>query len=114
MKVIFKIEEYLPDTEQIVMRICGLRSHKKIDEYRTYAIDISDLDKNDTEFFIDDLIFKVKHLIKQQDDQEPILDENIPIEIHGELDFQNLIGKVIDGKLYERGTRILKMRRVNL
>jgi len=60
------------------------------------------------------LIFKVKHLIKQQDDQEPILDENIPIEIHGELDFQNLIGKVIDGKLYERGTRILKMRRVNL
>ena len=33
IKAIIKIEEYLPDTQQIVMRICRLHSLKKIDEY---------------------------------------------------------------------------------
>ena len=42
MKVIIKIEQYLPDTEQITFRICGLHSHKTINDYRDYAIEISD------------------------------------------------------------------------
>ena len=114
MKVIIKIEEYLPDTEQIVMRICSLHSHKTIDEHRTYAIGTSDLDMTDVECFIDCLIYKVKHLLQEQEENEPILDDNTPIEINGELDIHNLIGKVIYGKIYDRGTRLLKMRRVNL
>ena len=114
MKVIIKIEQYLPDTEQITFRICGLRSHKIINDYRDYAIEISDLDMTDTESFIDSLVFKVKHLLEQQDENEPILDENIPIEIGGELDIQNLLGKNIEGKIWYRGTRLLKMRRIEL
>ena len=114
MKVIIKIEENLPDTEQIVMRICSLHSHKTIDEHRTYAIGTSDLDMTDVECFIDCLIYKVKHLLQEQEENEPILDDNTPIEINGELDIHNLIGKVIYGKIYDRGTRLLKMRRVNL
>ena len=47
MKVIIKIEDYLPNTQQIIMRICGLHSHKRIDDYRNYAIDIFDLDMTD-------------------------------------------------------------------
>ena len=114
MKVITKIIEYLPDTQQIVIRICRLHSHKNIDEHRTFAIEISDLDMIDTESFIDSLIFKVKHLLQEQEENEPILDDNTPIEINGELDIHNLIGKVIYGKIYDRGTRLLKMRRIEL
>ena len=47
MKVITKIVEYLPDTQQIVIKICRLHSHKIIDEHRTFAIEISDLDMLD-------------------------------------------------------------------
>ena len=79
MKVIVKIEQYLPDTEQITFRICGLHSHKKINDYRDYAIEISDLDMTNTESFIDSLVFKVKHLLEQQDENEPILDENLSL-----------------------------------
>ena len=114
MKVIIKIEENLPDTEQIVMRICSLHSHKTIDENITYAIGTSDLDMTDVECFIDSLIFKVKHLLQQQEENEPILDKNIPIEIDGELDIQSLVGKIIKGKINHRGSRLLKMRRVEL
>ena len=114
MNVIVKIEEYLPDTQQIIMRICALHTHKIIDEYRTYAIEISDLNMLDHESFMDSLINKVKHLIQQQDENEPILDDNIPFEIDGELDIQNLVGKVIGGKIYNGKSRLLKMRRVEL
>ena len=114
MRVIFKIEEYLPDTEQIVIRICNLHSHKTIDEYRTYAIGTSDLDMTDVECFVDCLIYKVKHLLQEQEENEPILDRNTPIEISGELDIQSLVGKIIKGKINHRGSRLLKMRRVEL
>ena len=114
MKVITKIVEYLPDTQQIVIKICRLHSHKTIDEHRTFAIEISDLDMIDTESFIDSLIFKVKHLLQEQEENEPILDDNIPFEIDGELDIQNLVGKVIGGKIYNGKSRLLKMRRVEL
>ena len=114
MKVIIKIEQYFPDTEQITFKICGLHSHKIINDYRDYAIEISDLDMTDTESFIDSLVFKVKHLLQEQDENEPVLDENIPIEIDDELDIQNLLGKNIEGKIWHRGTRLLKMRRIEL
>ena len=114
MKVIIKIEEYLPDTQQIVMRICGLHSHKTIDEHRTYAIEISDLDMTDVECFLDCLIFKLKHLLQEQEENEPILDKNTPIEIDGKLDIQSLVGKIIKGKINHRGSRLLKVRRVEL
>ena len=114
MKVIVKIEEYLPDTQQIVIKICRLHSHKTIDDHRTFAIEIYDLDMTDNESFIDSLVFKVKHLLQEQEENEPILDENTPIEIGGELDIGNLLGKNIEGKIWYRGTRLLKMRRVEL
>lgn len=114
MNVIIKIDEYLPDTQQIVMRICRLHSLKKIDEYMKYAIDICDLDLSDTDSFVDSLILKTKHLIQNQDESEPILDENLPIKVDGELDIQNLVGKNIEGKVWDRGTRSLKMRRIEL
>ena len=114
MKVIVKIEEYLPDTEQIVIRICSLHSHKTIDEHRTNAIVTSDLDMTDIECFIDCLIFKVKHLLQEQEENEPILDKNTPIEIDGKLDIQSLVGKIIKGKINHRGSRLLKVRRVEL
>ena len=111
---VYKFIDYLTDTHLIVIKICRLHSHKTIDEHRTFAIEISDLDMLDNESFIDTLIHKVKHLIQEQDENQPILDDNIPIEIDGELDIQNLVGKVIEGKIYHRETRLLKMRRVKL
>ena len=67
-----------------------------------------------SEMCIRDRIYKVKHLIQEQDENQPVLDDNTPIEIDGELDIQNLVGKVIEGKIYHRETRLLKMRRVKL
>ena len=114
MKVIIKIDEYLENENYIVFRIARLNSHKKINEHRTFSVDCSDLDTTDTESFIDSLIFKYKHLIQEQDENQELLKENIPVDVDEELDLKGIVGKVIEGRAFDRSTRMLKMKRIIL
>ena len=114
MKVIIKIDEYLEDENYIIFRIARLNSHKKIDDHRTFSVDCSDLDTTDTETFIDSLIIKYKHLIQEQDENQELLKENIPVKVDEELDLKSIVGKVIEGRASDRSTRMLKMRRILL
>ena len=114
MKVIIKIDEYLENENYIVFRIARLNSHKKINEHRTFSVDCSDLDTTDTESFIDSLIFKYKHLIQEQDENQELLKENIPVDVDEELDLKSIVGKVIEGRAFDRSTRMLKMKRILL
>ena len=44
MKAIFKIEEYLPETNQIVVRFARLHAPKLIENYTKVAVDCNKLD----------------------------------------------------------------------
>ena len=68
----------------------------------------------DTETFIESLANKVsQNRIDTQDEKQGILESNEPVEITGELDFEKLIGVVVQGRV-SNGTRLLKMRKVDL
>ena len=41
MKVIFKIEEYLPERNSIILKTCRLHSHKSIDDYFSVIVDLN-------------------------------------------------------------------------
>ena len=70
----------------------------------------------DCETFIESLINKVSSdRIDSQDENEGILDSNIPIEITGELDFHEIVEKVVvQGRLSNKINRRFKMRRIEL
>ena len=115
MKVIIKILEYLSERDAVVFRTCRLNSHKPIDEYPEKGVDCFDLSKTDTEDFIQSLVHKISvHLIDEQDENEGVLDENIPIKPTGELDFEKIIGKVFKVRHTNRIINHLKMRRIEL
>ena len=115
MRVIIKILEYLPERDGVVFRSCRLNSHKPIDEYPEKVVDCHDLNKNDAEDFIQSLVDKVSEdRINEQDEDEGILDENIPIQPTGELDFDNIIGKIFQARPTTRKSRPLKVRRIEL
>ena len=114
MKVILKIQKYYPDDKTIEVKLCRLHSHKPIDEYSAKAVGLDKLDLEDYSSFVDSLCRVTDHRINVQDENELILKENIPIKVDGELDIHNLIDKVIEGKIYDRGTCLLKMRRIEL
>ena len=114
MKYIIKILEYLPERDAVVMRSCRLNSHKPIDEYPEKVIDCSSLNKTDTEYFINSLVDHAAGLIDEQDYDQGILDENLPIKPIGELDFEKIIGKVFQANTTWRKSRLLKVRRIEL
>ena len=114
MKVILKIDEYLQEKNSVVFKTCRLHSHKSIDEFGAKVINCDDLNMTDCETFIESLINKVSNdRIDIQDESEGRLDSNIPNEITGELDFEKLIGVVVQGRV-SKGTRLLKMRKIEL
>ncbi len=114
MKCIIKILEYLPERDAVKMRVCRLNSHKPIDEYPEKIVGCSSLNKTDTEYFINSLIDKAEGLINEQDEDQGILSENVPIKPTGELDFEKIIGKVFQANTTWRKSRPLKVRRIEL
>ena len=114
MKVIIKIDEYLPERNSVVFKTCRLNSHKSIDEFEAKVIDCHDLNMTDCETFIESLVNKVsQNRIDTQDEKQGVLESNKPVEITGELDFEKLIGVVVQARVSNR-TRLLKMRKVDL
>ena len=100
MKAIIKIDEYLPDKNSIVVKICNLHSQKPIDEYTAKIVNCDKFDTTDIELFIDGLMKKSgAGRIQTQEEKLPILKENVPEQVSGELDLQSLVGKVIEGKV---------------
>ena len=113
MKVIIKIDEYLPERNSVVFKTCRLNSHKSIDEFESKVVDCHDLNMTDCETFIESLANKISHRIDTQDEKQGISESNKPVEITGELDFEKLIGVVVQSRVSNR-TRLLKMRKVDL
>ena len=113
MKVIIKINEYLPERNSVVFKTCRLHSHKSIDELGAKVVNCDDLNMTDCETFIESLANKISHRIDTQDEKQGIYESNKPVEITGELDFEKLIGVVVQGRV-SKGTRLLKMRKIEL
>ena len=82
MKNIFKIIEYLPDTQQIVVRYARKNTHKNIDEYIESAVDMKQLDLYSCETFSKSLMRKYgEHNI------ERVENDNFIIKILKEIKF---------------------------
>ena len=113
MKNIFKIIEYLPDTQQIVVRYARKNTHKNIDEYVKKAVDLKELDLYDCETFSKSLMRKYGESSIEKAENETV-GYNKCEKIFGKLDIQNLIGKVIGVDYPTKTYGKIKMRRVEL
>ena len=117
MKMIFKIEEYLPETKQVVIRYCRQNSPKPISEYPAKAVS--------TEIY--DVSFDSRNLVESisqygydkvliQEEEEITLPENLPQEIPNSVDIADYVGKVIcvDSKNAREMERSRKMKRIDI
>ena len=116
MKVTILIDEYLPDTNQIVVRVCKMTSREPILNHKALAIDLNRLDLHDTETFLDSFMrnYGSNRVKKQEDETEIVLYCNHGKKIEGELNLRDLVGVNINYEFRDRLRSILKMRRVEL
>jgi hypothetical protein len=117
MKMIFKIEEYLPDTKQVVIRYCRQNAPKPISEYPAKAVST---DNYDTSFDSRNLLESIAQYgytkVLAQEDKEEILPENIPADVPNSLDISDYVGKVfcVEDRYATERMRSRKMRRVDI
>ena len=113
MKAIYKIDEHLPETTQIVVRFARLNAPESINNYEPVAIDYSKLDYHDAESFNQSLMrYAGNSQVKKHDQKES--SKNIAEKISGDFDISSLVGRVIECKVDISRRTILRMNRVNL
>ena len=108
MKILIKIEEYLPETQQIIVKFCSSQSEKSIDDVQALAIDLNKLELFDTELFLESLTAHGQGVI----DRYEQLQFGEVIE-NGPLDIGSLSGRILEGRRPRR-KKLLPMRKVNL
>ena len=113
MKNIFKITEYLPDTQQIVVRYARKNTHKNIDEYIESAVDLKQLDLYSCETFSKSLMRRYgEHNIERVENETEGF--NKCEKISGKLDLHSIVGKVIEVDSDQYRREVIKMRRIEL
>ena len=117
MKMIFKIEEYLPETKQVVIRYCRQNSPKPISEYPAKAVSTEIYDVSfDSRNLVESISQYGYDKVLRQEDEEIILRENIPEDIPDSLNIDDYVGKIIcvDGENAKEMMRSRRMRRVEI
>ena len=104
MKVTILIDEYLPDTNQIVVRVCRMTSREPILNHKALAVDLDKLDLHDTESFLDSFMrnYGVNRVERQEEKTEIVLYANNGKKIEGELNLRDLVGENINYNFYIR------------
>jgi hypothetical protein len=114
MKLIFKIVEYLPETEQIVVKFSRQNAPKPIDDYPAVAIDCINLDCTD-HYSLTSSIFKYGSLnILAQEKEEPTLDENKADDIVDSTLFEDYINRVVEIDSDELSVESRRLNRIQL
>lgn len=115
MKAIFKIKEYFPDTEQILVSFAKLHSPQSIDKYNFGMVDLDTLDLYDNSTFIDSLLDKTgSSIIIEQEETDPIVNQAEKINMDDEVNIPDLVGRVIECRSQIKKFKRLKMRKIEL
>jgi len=101
MNLLFKIIQYLPETEQIIVKCCRQNAPKSIDDYDAVAIDLMHVDLRSPEDFKHSLIMNLVHIIRNQIESEPTLPENENVENVDSEDANDYVDKIISVDLDE-------------
>ena len=117
MKMIFKIEEYLPETKQVVIRYCRQNSPKPISEYPAKAVSTEIYDVSfDSRNLVESISQYGYDKVLLQEEEEITLPENLPQDIPDSVDIADYVGKVIcvDSKNAVEMERSRKMKRIDI
>lgn len=101
MKLLFKITQYLPETQQIIVKVCRQNAPKPIDDYPEVALDLMHVDFTNYENFKHSLIMNLTHIVRKQIEDEPILPENEILEEIDSEDLNDYVNKIVGVGLEE-------------
>ncbi len=101
MKIVFKIIDNLPETEQIVVKYCRKNAPKSIDEYNSYAISYRNLDFSDYQSLVNSISDCGVGIVDQQFEEEPVLESNTQKGPIDTTELNDLINVLVENEYTE-------------
>jgi len=115
MKIIFKIHEYLPETEQIIVTFCRQNAPKSINDYGPVAIDCDKIDTTDRVNLIESLFNIGMVQIEDLESREEVNPDNVASEMFFGSSFDDFIGKVVALDTRElQSVKSKRMKRIDI
>ena len=116
MKEIFRSDEILQETNQIVIRFAKLHSPQHIDNYAPTVVGLHDIDLYDNYTFIEDLMKKCgNRRVKLNEEQDPVINQAETLIMSDKVNLREMVGKVIECKMTDnRSRKKLRMREIDL
>ena len=117
MKMIFKIEEYLSETNQVIIRYCRKNSPRPITDYPAKAVSTEQYDTSfDSQNLVESIAQYGYDKVFAQEEQELPHPENVPVDVPNSLDLRDYVGKVlcVETRDAKELMRSRKMRRVEI
>jgi hypothetical protein len=114
MELIFKIIEYIEETDQIIVKFCRKNSPNPIDSYFPVAIDCCNVDLSDYNQFVVSIMRIGVDIILKQEAEEPTLTENHPSEVVEEPNIKTHLNRIISLNSNELIATTYKMNKIKL
>jgi len=117
MKMIFKIEKYLPETKQVMIRYCRQNAPKSISEYPAKVVSTEIYDVSfDSQNLVESIAQHGYKKVLKQENEEDILPVNLPHEIPNSVNLEDYVGKIIsvDGDSCTREASSRKLKRIEI
>ena len=92
--ILFKVISNDPINKSMVVKFCRENAPKAIDNYKSYNISYYNLDFTSPEKLIHSIYLVGRYVVKEQLEQEPVLDENQSESINS-VDLSDYVGKVV-------------------
>ena len=115
MKGIFKIVSHSADTKSISVKFNRLHSQTSIEDCGSVSINYESYDISTIEVFASNLLRRSgQRRIQNQEEKKSILSANSPSSVSGKFSMDDLVGKVIQGEVYDQFKSTLPARKVEL
>ena len=100
MNIIFKIVEYLSDTEKVIVKYARKNSHRSIDDHPSVALSCDVIDTTDHSNIVESISQYGEHILETDEKHEEVLESN---KISSEIESSSLEDYV--GKVYGTDTK---------
>ena len=115
MKGIFKIVSHSADTKTISVKFNRLHSRTSIEDCQSVNVSYESYDTSTIELFASNLIRRSgQRKIQKDEEKRSIIAANSPSNVSGKFSMDDLVGKVIQGEVYDQFKSTLPARKVEL
>ena len=114
MNIIFKIVEYRPDTEQVIVKYARKNSHRSIDDHPSVALSCNVIDATDYPNIVESISQHGVHILESDENHEDVLESNkISLEIESSS-LEDYVGKVYGTETKGLWAKSKKLKRIDI